>query len=74
MTMLRALIRATSLLTLSTVLASNSYAAQSNDFFQIITPQAKSELWINPGLVSRHFQQDKGLNNGNLGGWSRVSL
>jgi hypothetical protein len=67
MTLLRALFRATSLLTLGTVLASNSSAAQSNDFFQIITPQAKSELWINPGLVSRHFQQDKGLNNGNWG-------
>ncbi len=26
-----------------------------------------SELWINPGLYSFHFQRDKGLNNNNWG-------
>jgi hypothetical protein len=67
MTFARALISAASALTLSAI-SCNSYAAESSDVFQIITPEAKSQLWINPGMVSRHFQQEKGYNNGNWGG------
>lgn len=29
--------------------------------------QPISELWLNPGLYSLHFQRDKGLNDNNLG-------
>lgn len=39
----------------------------SEDFFHIIKPQSQSKLWINPGMVSYHFQQDQNLNNGNWG-------
>lgn len=42
-------------------------ASGSNDLMQIIDPQTKSQLWINPGMMSYHFQQDKNFNNGNWG-------
>lgn len=35
--------------------------------FSIIESKPISELWLNPGLYSYHFQKDKGLNNNNLG-------
>lgn len=41
--------------------------SSSDDFFQIIKPQSQSQLWINPGMVSYHFQKDQNLNNGNWG-------
>ena len=43
-----------------------SYADDS-DLVQIIKPETKSQLWINPGMVSYHFQRDKNFNNGNWG-------
>ena len=33
----------------------------------LIDPQKISEVWINPGLYSFHFQRDKGLNANNYG-------
>ena len=42
-------------------------ATESNDVFQLIQPETKSQLWINPGMVSYHFQQDKNFNGGNWG-------
>jgi hypothetical protein len=42
--------------------------ADDSSFVQIIEPASKSQLWINPGMVSYHFQQDKNFNNGNWGG------
>lgn len=33
----------------------------------IIEPQPISELWLNPGFYSYHFQKNKGLNNRNIG-------
>lgn len=35
--------------------------------FTIIKPKPASELWLNPGTLSYHFQRDKGLNGNNLG-------
>jgi hypothetical protein len=57
------------LLTLLTlpILCNKATANPSNDLVQIVDPQAKSQLWINPGMVSYHFQQDKNFNNGNWG-------
>lgn len=49
------------------IFGDQTYASKSNDFVQIIEPQTKSQLWINPGMVSYHFQQDKNFNNGNWG-------
>lgn len=42
---------------------------------QVVTPQPISELWLNGGFLSHHFQTDKGLNNQNwgLGGEYRYS-
>ena len=39
----------------------------SEDLISLIKPETKSQLWINPGMVSYHFQQDKNFNNGNWG-------
>jgi hypothetical protein len=47
-------------------IAGLSYADDS-DLVQLIKPETKSQLWINPGMVSYHFQQDKNFNNGNWG-------
>lgn len=60
---------------LSALLISNSALADkiskdeasNSDFFQIVKPQSQSQLWINPGMVSYHFQKDQNLNNGNWG-------
>ena len=35
--------------------------------FRVIESFPVSELWINPGFYSYHFQKDKGLNNSNFG-------
>ncbi|MFA5372223.1 MAG: hypothetical protein WC053_08725 [Sideroxydans sp.] len=55
-------------------LASISFAS-SADAFSIIESKPISELWLNPGSYSYHFQKDKGLNNNNsgLGGEYRYS-
>lgn len=41
--------------------------SSSEDLIYLIKPETKSQLWINPGMVSYHFQQDKNFNNGNWG-------
>ncbi len=35
--------------------------------FSIVESKPMSELWLNPGLYSYHFQREKGLNNNNFG-------
>jgi hypothetical protein len=39
----------------------------SDDFIRLIKSENKNQLWINPGMVSYHFQKDQNLNNGNWG-------
>ena len=39
----------------------------SADIFSFVEPKPVSELWLNPGFYSYHFQKNKGLNNGNFG-------
>ncbi|BDT76564.1 hypothetical protein PKF023_03670 [Polynucleobacter yangtzensis] len=48
-------------------LLNQALASESNSLVQIIDTQTKSQLWINPGMVSYHFQQDKNFNNRNWG-------
>ena len=55
-----------SALLISSVTFANE-TSNSDDFFQIIKPQSQSQLWINPGMISYHFQKDQNLNNGNWG-------
>lgn len=38
-----------------------------DDLIQIIQPESKSQLWVNAGMVSYHFQKDQNLNGGNWG-------
>ena len=53
--------------TISGLLASNTVYAQSDSFINLIEPSAKNELWLNPGMVTYHFQTDQNLNGGNWG-------
>ena len=58
---------AISALLILSALLNQAQASESNSLVKIIDPQSKSQLWINPGMVSYHFQQDKNFNNGNWG-------
>lgn len=40
---------------------------QSKSLFEIIEPKHQAQLWINPGMVSYHFDKDNGYNNKNFG-------
>lgn len=42
-------------------------AAETPGFISIAESKPVSELWLNPGFYSYHFQKDKGLNNSNFG-------
>jgi hypothetical protein len=42
-------------------------AAETSGFISIVEPKPISELWLNPGFYSFHFQKNKGLNNSNFG-------
>lgn len=48
-------------------LCNQSFASESDNLVQIIEPETKSQFWINAGMASYHFQQDKNFNNGNWG-------
>lgn len=48
------------------LLASLSLLAHANPF-AIIESQPKSELWVNPGFYSYHFDRDEGLDDTNPG-------
>jgi hypothetical protein len=41
--------------------------ASNAETFSVIEPKPISELWLNPGAYSYHFQRDKGFNNNNYG-------
>jgi hypothetical protein len=47
---------------------SNVCIADSYGPIDVISPIKKNELWINPGLVSYHFDQSKNFNAVNYGG------
>jgi hypothetical protein len=53
-------------LTLTNLIAS-PVIAQSTSWIEVIKPQSKSEIWVNPGMYSYHFQKDQNLNNNNWG-------
>ena len=53
------------LLTLAALLAGAPVHAQ--DWFTKIDPAPKSELWIDTGFATAHFDSDKGLNGANKG-------
>lgn len=45
----------------------SALAQESNSWVEVIKPQPKSALWINPGMYSYHFQRDQNLNGNNWG-------
>ncbi len=42
-------------------------AAMAEDLIAKVEAKPLTELWLNPGFYSYHFQRDKGLNNSNYG-------
>ena len=50
------------------LLCGTSVVGAQEKLFSIIEPEKRSQVWINPGFVSYHFDQSKNLNNGNWGG------
>ena len=46
---------------------SHVFAQATNGWIEVIEPKPKSELWVNPGMYSYHFQKDQNLNNNNWG-------
>ena len=48
-------------------LGASAMAVADDDLFQIIQPESKSQVWVNPGMVSYHFQTNQNLNGGNWG-------
>lgn len=42
-------------------------AAQAGDLVTTIEAKPIGELWLNPGMVSYHYDRDRGLNNNNYG-------
>jgi hypothetical protein len=63
----KVLIGVISLSTVSVVFLNHSFAEESIHPIQIVEPESRSQLWINAGMLSHHFQQDKNFNNGNWG-------
>ncbi len=47
-------------------LSALSFSADA-ETFSMIESKPVSELWLNPGLYSYHFQREKALNNNNFG-------
>jgi hypothetical protein len=45
----------------------NSMAVADDDLLHIIQPESKSQVWVNPGMASYHFQTNQNLNGGNWG-------
>jgi hypothetical protein len=56
-----------SLLVIGLALIPALSAAETKGFISIAESKPVSELWLNPGFYSYHFQKDKGLNNNNFG-------
>ncbi len=42
----------------------SSYA---NEYFAIVNHEPKSELWLNPGMLSYHFDRERSFNSRNVG-------
>ena len=56
-----------SLLVIGLLLSPAVSAAETPGYISIAKAEPISELWLNPGFYSYHFQKEKGFNNSNLG-------
>ncbi len=63
------------LLTLICIVTTPISLSSNAEIFSIIESKPISEIWLNPGAYSYHFQKDKGFDNNNygLGGEYRYS-
>ena len=52
---------------LALLLLGSTLANAQEKRFSLIEPEKRSQVWINPGFASYHFDQSKNLNNGNWG-------
>jgi len=48
-------------------LDTNLIAVADDNLIQIIQPESKSQVWVNPGMVSYHLQTNQNLNGDNWG-------
>jgi len=48
-------------------LTMSAMANDPDDLFHLVEVQDKSEVWINPGMASYHFDQNKNYNGANWG-------
>jgi len=44
-----------------------NFASAQEKLFSIMEAEERSQVWINPGFVSNHIDQNKNFNNGNWG-------
>lgn len=51
----------------SMALTMSAMANDPDDLFHLVEVQDKSEVWINPGMASYHFDQNKNYNGANWG-------
>lgn len=52
---------------LEMLFSSAVFAQEPVNAFQMIAPKSKSEIWVNPGMYSEHFQKNQNLNGNNWG-------
>jgi hypothetical protein len=53
--------------TLVCIVATTVSLSSQAEIFSIIETKPISEIWLNPGAYSFHFQRDKGFDNNNIG-------
>ena len=49
------------------IFSNTVFAQESVKVFQMIEPESKNEIWVNPGMYSEHFQKNQNLNSNNSG-------
>jgi hypothetical protein len=52
---------------LAILLLGSALANAQEKLISMVEPETRSQLWVNPGFASFHFDQSKNLNNGNWG-------
>ena len=52
---------------LSIFFGSLAFGQDTSGIVRLIEPETKSEIWINPGMYSEHFEKNQNLNSNNWG-------
>ena len=48
-------------------ISSAPVTSYANDFFAVAAHEPKGELWLNPGMLSYHFDRERSFNSRNFG-------